>query len=50
MQKSYFRRIVAWLRCNVLRMHDVELRQSGPWMQVYCLDCKRVLTSYLPGG
>ena len=38
-----------WIRCRIFRMHDVDLRQSGPWMQVYCVDCEEVLTSYIPG-
>lgn len=50
MKKTIPRRLVLWIRCNILRMHDVDLRRDGPWMQVYCLDCERVLTSYLPGG
>jgi hypothetical protein len=48
-QKSFLRRFWISFRCKVLRWHDADLREFGPWMQIYCTDCLRVIHSYIPG-
>ncbi len=48
-EKTFLRKIWTRFRCHILRWHDADLREFGPWMQVYCVDCSRVIHSYLPG-
>jgi len=49
-KKHLSTRIRIWIRCRIFRIHNVDLREFGPWMQVYCVDCQRVIHAYIPGA